>query len=361
MTLTSLEIFRLRNISHASLTLAPGLNLLVGPNGSGKTSVLESAYFLSTARSHRNSTVNPIIQRGEADCLVTGQVSRHGHHYQLGVQRYRDRGGSREIRINGETIKKSSDLVRLLPTLYLGPESVDLLLGSPAERRRFLNWGVFHVKHDFAETWETATRTLAQRNHLLQQQVRGKDLEVWTRQLAESAEAVHLARQNYVETYLPVFQQVASQVADLDDLQFRYARGWEEGLPLLEQYEQGTESDLKVGYTQRGFQRADVRIDLKGQPAAKVCSRGELKSIVWALLLAQGAMAKMTEQQGTLYLVDDMASEFDAQRRRRVCSYLNAMDEQVVMTGVDQAVLEAGVGEAPRKVFYMEAGQVHEG
>ena len=360
MPLGSLEIHRLRNISQAGLELAPGLNLLLGPNGSGKTSCLESIFFLSTARSHRDGMTATMIQHGQEDCLALGGLQRQGLDYRLGVQRYRERSPSREIRVNGALVRKGSELARLLPTLYLGPESVDLLLGAPAKRRRFLNWGVFHVKHDFGATWAAATRTLMQRNRLLRDGTTGKDLEVWTRELASWAAAVDSARQAYIDEYLPVFLRVAGELTDQTELSLHYDRGWDEGADLAQDYARDLQGDLKRGHTQKGFQRADLRVDLAGQPADKVCSRGELKALVWALVLAQGALAQESGSEEMLYLVDDLASEFDARNRERMCGYLAGTEGQVMLTGVDVEPLAQATGEAVQRMFHVKHGEIQE-
>lgn len=357
MTLMTLEINRLRNISQAKLAFSPGFNLIHGANGSGKTSLLEAAYILSTARSFRNSNMAAVIQREADDCLVVGTIDRNGYEHRIGVQR--DRRGRREIRVNDESVKRGSELVSFLPTLVLDPGSVDLLTGPPANRRRFLNWGVFHVEHQFGRLWEDATRSLAQRNRLLgMHPPPTRELETWTAQLVEHAEAVDKARTAYVQDYEPVFRKLAQAIAGVSDVSLKYHRGWDPGQRLEDIYAEQLSADLKKGHTQSGFQRADVRIDVAGQPAAKACSRGELKAVVWAMVLAQGALAKGTSQQDTLYLVDDLAAEFDASHRNRVCRYLLDSGEQVLLTGMERDVLDAACEGRFGATFHVEHGKV---
>jgi DNA replication and repair protein RecF len=381
MSLKWLEARHFRNLTHISVDLDPGLNLLFGENGSGKTSLLEASYFLSTARSFRDTGLDPVIQRGEQDCLLRGKVQTGGMEHHIGISR--DRDGSRVIKINSEATKKASDLARLLPTLILGPHSVDLLIGPPTLRRRFLNWGLFHVKPgpaasgvtttdtpptDFSAKWEEANRCLRQRNLLLRQYTARhgsanlKELETWSDRLAAYANQIDLQRTQYVDLYRPLFTEIVQQLAGIDEVTFDYYRGWNREADLMEIYRKEADLDQKRGFTQKGFQRADVRITVSGQPAAKVCSRGELKSLVWAMILAQGALASDTGTseggRGTLYLVDDLASEFDEEHRRRVCQFLVATGQQVLLTGVEQRSLLAACENKYGRLFHVKHGEV---
>ena len=381
MSLKWLEARHFRNLSHISVDLDPGLNLFFGDNGSGKTSVLESSYFLSTARSFRETGIDTVIQRGAKGCLLRGKAEVGAMEHYIGITR--DVGGSREIKIDSEITKKSSELARLLPTLVLGPHSVDLLLGSPASRRRFLNWGLFHVKPglislggvakgisftDFPVKWDEANRCLRQRNVLLRQQASSPaprnliELEAWSELLAIYANQIDQQRSQYVELYRPVFTEIALQLAGIKGVKFDYYRGWNRAADLGGIYQKETDLDQKRGFTQKGFQRADVRITVHGQPAAKVCSRGELKSLVWAMILAQGALAseigRLVGNGATLYLVDDLASELDDEHRRRVCDFLLETGQQALLTGVEGKPLLSACSNQYGRVFHVKHGQV---
>ena len=376
-----LEVRHFRNLSRISVDLDPGLNLFFGENGSGKTSVLEASDFLSTVRSFRGVGLDTVVQRGAKGCLLRGKAKVGTTEHQIGITR--DVGGNREIRIDSEITNKPSELARLLPTLVLGPQSVDLLLGSPASRRRFLNWGLFHVKPglfspggaaagisfmDFPVKWEEANRCLRQRNLLLRQQSIGawarnsKELEAWSERLAAYANQIDQQRNQYVELYRPLFTKVALELTGLAEVKFDYYRGWNREAELRGIYLKEAALDQKRGFTQKGFQRADVRITVSGQPAAKVCSRGELKSLVWAMVLAQGALAskisRLVGSGATLYLVDDLASELDDQHRHRVCKFLLETGQQVLLTGVDEKSLLSACNNRYGRLFHVKHGQV---
>ena len=123
-------------------------------------------------------------------------------------------------------------------------------------------------------------------------------METWSDRLATYANQIDLQRTQYVELYRPLFTEIVQQLAGIDEVTFDYYRGWHREADLMDIYLKEADLDQKRGFTQKGFQRADVRITVSGQPAAKVCSRGELKSLVWAMILAQGSLASDTGTSG---------------------------------------------------------------
>lgn len=357
MSLSWLEVHRFRNIEYARLIFTSGFNLISGLNGSGKTSLLEACYFLSSARSHRSTSLEPVLQKGCEDLLVRGLVNQRSRAFEVGISR--QHSGERHIRVNGEKLQRSSDLARLLPALSLGPESVELLLGPPSERRKFLNWGLFHVEQSFGETWEAANRCLRQRNQVLRADNLDRGLlDTWNHSLGQVCLNLHQYRQAFFDECKPVYQTTIENLTGMQDVTIDYLPGWDTDKDLVGTYADSWRNDRKRGYTQKGFHRADVRINVGGQPATKVCSRGELKSLVWSLVLAQGQVVEDRIEQQTLYLIDDLASEFDSDHRRRVCRYLRKSSAQVVLTGIERKVLEDACDGEFGQLFHVEHGNV---
>ena len=177
----------------------------------------------------------------------------------------------------------------------------------------------------------------------------------WSAQLAESAQRIDLARAQYMEKYRPVFRSVVQSVCQNDDVDIIYHRGWPDKADIADIYEREAESDKKRGFTQKGFQRADVRITVNNLPATKVCSRGELKALVWSLILAQGSL---NGEQNTLYLIDDLASEFDADHRRRMGGFLAGTASQVLLTGVERQALLDSCESNQTRLFHVKHGQI---
>ena len=293
--------------------------------------------------------------------MVQGEVRRQGGPARsLGVQR--DAGGEVMLRIAGESTRSVASLADELPLLVMNADSFDLLAGEPGHRRRFMDWGVFHVEHRHRDARQRFQRALNQRNMLLR---RGKldpvELEVWTRDLVVQGEAVAAARAAFIAALDAVFQPLLSSLApELGEIRLQYRRGWDSQLAYAEALQRGLATDREQGFTHSGPQRADIRVTTNGHPAADTLSRGQQKLLVAALKLSQGQLLASRGAE-VLFLVDDLPSELDARRCEKVCRLLGDMPVQTLVTCVDRdAVLPEWFGghDGSTAVFHVEHGQV---
>lgn len=359
MHLTRLHTENFRNLSDVSLDLDPSLNLVFGENGSGKTSLLESVHFLATGRSYRGTKIDPLTKRGSDFCLVSANLhSPIDGTVSLGLQR--PINGERTIKVNGEKEVRQSELARHLPSLSLGPDSVELLRGAPPERRKFLNQGVFHVEHSFTDLWRQAVRALQQRNNLLRNEKIGDhEIRPWTDQLIKLGEQIHAHRTSYFELFLPVFTDTYRFLLDLEGVKCSYKRGWDATESLGEVFDRQYESDRHRKFTQSGFQRADLSFTCEGVPISQVCSRGELKLLAWSAILAQGFVLGRGKNK-PIFLVDDLIAELDQKHQLLVAELLVKQGGQVLVTGTDRKLLEALWNKGFGKVFHVEQGSIRE-
>ncbi len=361
--LTRLDIRQVRNLRSVSLPELGSINVFSGPNGSGKTSILESVHLLGMARSFRGNSVRSLITHGAQDCTVYGRVlpagKAGGQGLSLGVQRGLQ--GEVTIKVGGAPVRAVSELAANLPLLVINNSSFDLLTGAPASRRQYLDWGVFHVEHRFLGEWQRFQRCIKQRNMLLR---RGKispaELQVWTRELAEAGEAINLFREQYFRLLESRFQAVVAElVPAMDNLQLRFRRGWDKTLSLADALQAGIRTDSEQGYTHSGPQRADIRVVSGTYLAADTLSRGQQKLVVCALKLAQGQLMVEHSQRGCSYLVDDLPSELDRDHSRLVCQQLAGLGTQVFITGVDgEELLPHWPSGADCRMFHVEHGAV---
>jgi DNA replication and repair protein RecF len=214
------------------------------------------------------------------------------------------------------------------------------------------------VEPSFSQVWAEANRCLKQRNEVLRQNGSDDELETWTRELVRYSERLDDSRLKYMRTYESVFRENCDLLTDLSNISCQYYRGWSNDSALSDLYQKDREIDRKRGFTQKGFQRADVRMSVNGEEAASFCSRGELKVLSWAMLLSQGAMLESGTTGNLLYLVDDMGAELDDQHRERICRYLESTGSQVVATGIEQHGLVESFKAQEQKLFHVEHGKL---
>ncbi len=355
MHLSEVDIQGVRNLHEVRLSLSSGLNVIAGPNASGKTSLLEAIGLLSTARSFRTPRIARVIQHGQSALQVVGKLTGSaGRDVRIGLRREASRT---LIRIDGEPVRQGSRLARRFPVQVITPASHELLEQGPKFRRRFLDWGLFHVEQGYHAVWQDYMRLLRQRNAVLRLgDVR--QLDHWDRLLAEKGEVLDQMRRRHLEGLVPLFQahgvQLLEQAVDVT-----YRRGWESGQALHAVLEAGRESDLRRGFTQAGPHRMDLVFRGEAGAARETLSRGQQKLIVAAARLAQVQLVDRSVGVKTVLLVDDVAAELDRVRRERLMVLLRSLETQVFVTATEAELLPVAGWEA-LKMFHVERGKLAE-
>jgi DNA replication and repair protein RecF len=367
VALKKLQIHQVRNLNRVRLPELDQVNIFYGRNGAGKTSVLEAIHLLGMGRTFRGTSSRSLITHGESICTVYGEIdgnsatgpSLTSARVAIGVQR--DVKGEAQIRIAGKAVRGLAELVEQLPLQVISAASFDLLTGSPAGRRQYLDWGVFHVEQGFYTQWKRFQRCIKQRNNLLRRdKISDQELLVWTRDLAAAGTAISEYREAYFKRLEPQFLAIMEELApSLDGLELRYRLGWDRALTYAEALQQGVPSDREQGYTHSGPQRADIRVLSHGYPAAETLSRGQQKLVVCGLKLAQGQLMGLTGDRKCTYLIDDLPAELDRQHSEFVCGQLAAMEAQVFISCVQREdILSVWPGSARASLFHVEQGDV---
>ncbi|TRW48753.1 DNA replication/repair protein RecF [Aliidiomarina halalkaliphila] len=361
MHIHQLVIEHFRNIERAELTPCPGINVICGENGSGKTSLLEAIYSLGFGRSFRTHQVRQIVQDEAENYTLFARIqpSTEDNDLQYRVGFRRQRNGDTEIRLNGETEKRFSALARLIPVQLITPEGVELVTDGPRLRRQYMDWGLFHVEHSHYSDWLTFSRLLKQRNSLLKQ----KDFDqqggaFWDQQLAEAGERVTKARAEYLDGLNTRLNQYCHQFLPQYHFEFRLMPGWNETQSLAEALADKLELDKRQGYTSVGPNKAEWQIRADGVDARERLSRGQLKLLVAALRLVQGADYQERRGQPCVFLVDDLPAELDQANQKRLCDALVASGSQVFVTTIDKQKLEDYFTNAETRLFHVEHGTI---
>lgn len=351
----------MRNIQSATLPDLSPINIFYGSNGAGKTSVLESIHLLSTARSFRSHKLKPLINSDMDSCVSYGEVDILGSGYQpVGVQRFRSSSSPAVIKVAGKAVKSASALAENLPIQTLNSDSFKLLDGSPAIRRQFLDWGVFHVEHAFHPLWVDTQRCLKQRNSLLRHdRIDDSQLSVWTEEFIALAMKLDALRAQYFEQLVPVFNDTLDKLVDIEGLKLTYYRGWDREKSLAEVVASNRNREVEQGFTVSGPHRCDLRLRYRAQNAADLLSRGQQKLVVCALRVAQGYLLSKETGRSCVYLVDDLPAELDKYHRTALCKLLEELQCQIFITCVDNKDLsECWSKDASIKMFHVEQGSI---
>jgi len=351
LKINTIQIENFRNLESVSFKPNSVLNFIIGNNGAGKTSILESIVVLSRGRSFRTSKAGELIGPVKPTFSVFTETQRDdGHRDRLGLERS---GKYWKARKNGQDLAQISQLTRSLPLVLMEPNSHLLVNGTPDVRRRFLDWGVFHVEHEFLEVWRRFSKTLRQRNAALKQ--RQIDvIESIDEILSSLGSRLSQLRQAYSKSISRQTQSIVSELsAGLSDITLEYQNGWGSG-PYHEALSKWRERDLERGATSQGPHRADLVL-MKGNILARsVLSRGEQKILSAALLLAQVAFLK-SQGESPVVLLDDLASEFDRLHYKKVLAKFLETNGQVWITGTRELEFSG-----PCSVFHVEHGTVRE-
>lgn len=356
MILHQLRATNFRCFPALELEFGSGLNLFTGGNGAGKTSLVEAVHLLGYGRSFRGRVRDGLIRTGAAHLeLFAEWEDGSGRRRRAGL---RHTGQSWEARMDGSAVPSLTEFCAGLAVVTFEPGSHELVGGSAEQRRRFLDWGLFHVERDFLPVWRRYARALKQRNALLKSRPDIRTLAPWDQELAEAGEPLHRLRQTYLESIEPHLATSAGEyLSELGGFALEYLPGWRrQDMSLSDALLLARERDLALGYTSVGPHRADWSYRFSGLPAREALSRGQEKLAALACILGQ-AQAYATQQgEWPLLCLDDLASELDLAHQRRVLESVLASGAQVLLTGTE-APTSLPVS-APVTRFHVERHQV---
>ena len=356
MRLTQLHIKNFRNLEDTQITPVQGVNLIVGNNASGKTSLLEAIYYLSHIRSFRTQYVSDLILRQSPYLQLVANIETAEHQsIPLGIRRSRNKS---QIRFNKQQIKRVSDIAAQFPVLAIHPDSYKLITGSPSHRRQYMDWGVFHVEHGFFQAWQRFKKALAQRNASLKSKQKNDVCQLWNNEIHHTAHYIDKLRQQYFDKLSPYLYQLTKQFFDRDTVEIEYKRGWSTDYDLLTLLEENLQKERMRGYTQYGPHRAEITIKVNGQSAQTCISRGQQKTLVSLMRLAQAMQFTESTKNPCVLLYDDLPAELDANHRQLILSVLSRMNIQLFLTAIEKQQIDLSAWEI-KKMFHVEHGRLN--
>ena len=351
---SGLKLLRVRNLrclDDIELEADPAANLIVGTNGAGKTSILEAIYLLGRGKSFRSGQASMLIQNGQEALTVFGEVGSDREQHRLGLNITRQ---GQEAHFDGQAHARIAELAAALPVQIIDPEVHQLIQGGPSERREFIDWGVFHVKHSFLGAWRRYRRALKQRNAALKQGQPRAAVQAWDDELLEFGLEVDQARSDFISDYLPLFSSICSDMLQMET-NCIYLHGWAADKTFAESLQEGWERDRQYASTQNGPHRAELRIEADGQPARHRLSRGQQKLLSIAMVLAQSIFVARAMDRKVTLLVDEPAAELDTDFLHRLMNMLTCAELQLFISTLERAALPE-IKQA--SAFHVELGRL---
>ncbi len=344
MRITRLRVDGVRNLNAVDISPAAGVNVFYGENGAGKTSLLESLHVLATGRSFRGRK-SPFVNRHGGVANIFAQIShRHGD---IGLGFERARTGWR-ARSNGVGIASLSELAHQITVVVFHPGLHALVEGSPSVRRRFLDYGVFHVEPSFLDHWRGYARALKQRNAALKI---GQDAAAWEAEMVRWSVGLSAARERYVDQLQAAFDSVLSLLSlSVVGIELGLRPGLV-GAQLADRLASQRAQDRAAGYARNGPHRADLLfVDSDGTVAGRL-SRGQQKLVSLAVILSQAKVLNEVLGESPIVALDDLASELDAVHLESSISMLRDLGAQMFVSGTSML---AGAD----RVFHVERGRI---
>jgi len=371
MAILTLTPNSFRNLQTDEIKFHSHLNFIIGSNASGKTSLLEAVYYLSTGKSFRSRRIRNIVNRdvGAKEFVLFGRLSENydtvppvgttlSSIHTVGIRK--TVLSNTDIKLNGELIRSASKLAAISPVVIIDPNSFELLTGPPKIRRKFLDWGVFHVEHSFSRLSNEYNNCLKQRNTLLRTaKIDILQLKIWDRKLSTLAEEIDVCRKTYTKLLRSNFKKIISYFKIGNELDIQYVRGWDKDLPMQAILEKNHKKDFDSKYTQFGPHRADIKVTIKGRLVEDVLSRGQQKLLVLALYLAQIQCLVDSVNKRTVVLIDDISAELDYQNLQLIFDRLAVLETQVICTALDTSVVQKALPDNEiYKMFHVEHGKI---
>ena len=364
MRLTHLSLRDFRSYTEVELPLDPGVTALVGPNGQGKTNLVEAVGYLATLSSHRVAADAPLVRLNAERAVVRGNVTRGTRAMLVEVEI--SPGKANRARVNRSPVPRPRDVLGILRTVLFAPEDLAMVKGDPSERRRFLDDLLVVRTPRLAGVRADYDRVLRQRNALLKSagaSIRAgkgdlRTLEVWDSNLATTGAELLAARIELVDALRPLVDKAYDAVADSGGpaaLDYRCSLG--DGVPLvadrdmlsgalLNAISELRKNELERGVSLVGPHRDDLLLKLGPMPAKGYASHGESWSFALALrLAAYDLLSSDTDDDGEPVLIlDDVFAELDSQRRERLAGLVAGAEQVLVTAAVPDDVPEALAG-----------------
>jgi len=312
------------------------VNIFYGNNGSGKTSVLEAIYWLSTGKSFRSKKNKVLINHQHSEFILFSSFSNatDSSVQTLGVG-FNKNNSKKTIRLNQKNISKQSQIAHTLPVVSIDPDSYLLIDKTPNFRRSFLDWLVFHVKPSYLNIWTQTNRCHRQLNALYKSKQLNQIPE-WQQQYVHFATQLNSFRvEVFIKLKLRVETKVKQFIPELEGFELHYHQGWNKDVDLNQLLIKDQDKNLLYGSLFSGVHKMDIKCKVNNLSAQDILSRGQKKIISIVFYLSFIELLTETTGLDPIICLDDLDAELDENKTNLLCEFIKTRNNQVFISTVD--------------------------
>lgn len=350
MYISKLKLHDFRNTKLKEFVFTHKINIFHGHNGVGKTSILEAIHFLSSGKSFRKGTFKNLINF-HSDSL-TVYLECHINNVPHSISVNKNKNGKWKGKQNNRYLNKQMEITNILPVVSINPEVYRLVDFGPLYRRNFLDWLVFHVKHDYIVLWKKVHKCVKQLNLLYKTKAQVKQIDLWESIFIELSEELTKIRENVFADIKPkIYRLSAYMQEDIQDLTVNFKKGWATDVSLKEQLRIDRVKNLLYGQLQHGPHKMDIKINIGSHQASQTLSRGQKKILSFTFYMAYIEYLNSFNIHPVLCL-DDFDAEIDEDKLYKSAHFFKNTQSQLFITSVQKNKIQKAFPDAG--MFHVE-------
>ena len=340
MILKSITLTNYKSFSAKTVDFDPKINCFIGPNGTGKSNVLDAIYHLSFGKSYFNPISSQNIKHGEDFFAIKGSYKNESKE-EVVIINFK-KNDKKVIKRNNKKYEKFSDHIGFIPLVIISPSDRNLIAEGSDIRRKFIDSVISQSDKKYLENLINYNKILTQRNSLLKLIFKNKNfdkqtIQVYDSQLESIGEKIHLKRKMFLNDFIPVFKDKYKSISNNnEDVDIRYKTDLEfDKLSVLLQ--ENIEKDMFLQYTSKGIHKDDLVFNINDYSVKKFGSQGQQKSLLIALKLSQFDFLKSQNKNNPILLLDDIFDKLDKNRVKQIINLVSANDfGQIFISDTDE-------------------------
>lgn len=353
MQINSLTLKDFRSYKEKKIEFSPQVNVIVGKNAMGKTNILEAVFFMVLGKSFRTSREKEVVRLGEENGYIKGEFQNK--YRDIDIEMFFNTSRKKAVKVDGIGLRKIGELLSSVNAVFFSPDELKLIKNSPDERRRFMNIILSQTSKSYYYLVARYEKVLANRNKLLKTShdmtALSETIDIWNRALVDLAEKIYKERAKLIEELSPFAKKAQDYLSGgREEIEIEYIssfKGEDYAAKMLKGLEKSLEKDFKLGYTTLGVHRDEIDIYLNGKEVKSFGSQGQQRTVALSLKLAELEVMKNRVGEEPVLLLDDVFSELDKERRKKLLKFTSKAQTIITCTDFDDSEIECNVIRLP--------------